>query len=344
MRRLIVPLSLALALLLPGCTSMKRYLGSCPPCPEPVAQAPAPARPAAKPEKAEALPCKPVPCAPVACKPVPCAPVAEAPRPKEVPAPAPTTAECNPGHTILNATLWVQTAAEYRAVTIQTFAAARQSLDRALADKTWVAAVEDKDNAAHQPPAVIVDIDETLIDNSRFQARAIQAGKTFDGEIWDQWTGESGAAAVPGAAEFLAYARDKKVKIFYISNREISEEGETLENLRRLGYPVDSDPDTMLMRAERTAWQNSDKTLRREFAGSSHRILLIIGDDLNDFTDARERSVTERDELVARTRSWWGTRWFMIPNPIYGSWERAVTGGQGTPCEQVRKKLEGLRE
>lgn len=350
MRRIAFPL-LALVVLSTACTSFKRAIGNCPPCPEPVVNTETkPCPEPAEPRSDEAKPCKPVPCTPTACKPVPCAPVpcapvAEAPKPEPArEEPSPSAAACNPGHALVNATLWVQTAAEFRATTIQTFAAAKVALDRALADPAWVAATEEKSSILPQPPAVIVDIDETVIDNTRFQARVIQEGKTYDGEMWEQWTGESGAPAIPGAAEFLSYARDRKVKIFYISNRTIEEEQETLENLRRLGYPVDNDPDTLLMRSERTAWSSSDKSGRREYAAGSHRILLIIGDDLNDFADARERSITERDEIVARTRSWWGTKWFMIPNPMYGSWERAATGGTGTPCEQLRKKVDALRQ
>jgi 5'-nucleotidase (lipoprotein e(P4) family) len=271
----------------------------------------------------------------------------EEPKPKAaVPETKPAVAgQCVPGNALLNATLWMQSSAEYRATTLQTFANAKRALDAALADKTWVAAAEDNaDTPLPQPPAVIVDIDETVIDNTRFQGRVIREGKTYDSEAWEQWTGESGAAATPGAAEFLTYARDKGVRIFYITNRNVEEEDETRRNLERLGYPVSDDPDTVLTRAERTAWANSDKSLRREWVASSHRVLLMIGDDLNDFTNARDKSVAERDEIVARSRSWWGTRWFMLPNPMYGSWERAVTGGEGSSCDQLKAKIDALRE
>lgn len=296
---------------------------------------------------ATARPCPKCPVCPE-CPKVSDAP-APAPQPEPVhqpaPAPAVDVSQCVPGQAILNATLWVQTSAEFRASAIQTFAAAKRSLDEALADKNWVAATEDNaETSVRQTPAIIVDVDETVIDNTRFQARAIREGKTYDSEIWEQWTAEAGAAAITGAAEFLAYARDKGVTVFYVTNRNAGEEDDTRENLRRLGFPVSDDPDTVLTRAERTAWHDRDKSLRREWVGSLHRILLLLGDDLNDFVSVENKTVEERDEIVARTKSWWGTKWFMLPNPIYGSWERAITAGEGSPCEQQRKKMEALRD
>lgn len=340
MRRLTIPVILASSILLSSCIGPFRIqprTEPCPPCEKEtiVVREPAP----------EPKPCPTVPAVaedPAVEKPAPPAPKCPEPAPEKQAVVTPGV--CNPGDALVNATLWVQTAAEYRAAAIQTFAAARLAIDAGLADRNWVAATEETSDGESQSPAVIVDVDETVIDNTRFQARVIAEGKTYDGEIWDQWTAESGAAAVPGAAEFLAYARNKGVKVFYISNRTIDEEQETLRNLQRLGYPVDNDPDTLLMRAERTAWASGDKTMRREYAASSHRILAIVGDDLNDFTDAREKGIGERDEIVARTRAWWGTRWFIVPNPMYGSWERSATGGTGNPCEQLRKKVETLRQ
>jgi 5'-nucleotidase (lipoprotein e(P4) family) len=243
-------------------------------------------------------------------------------------APAPV---CNPGHSILSATLWTQHAAEYRAVALQTYANARMALDRELASA-----------AGGLPPAVILDLDETTLDNTPFEARVIRAGKTYDSASWKAWTAEGGAPAVPGALEFLKYAQSRGVRPFYVTNRDLDEEAGTRRNLETLGFPLDPGIDTLLQRGEND-WK-SDKTARREHVARTHRVLLLIGDDLNDFVDAREKSQAERDELMARTANEWGTRWFMLPNPMYGSWERAITGGTGTPCEQVQKKVEALRD
>lgn len=245
---------------------------------------------------------------------------------------------------ILGATLWLQSSAEYRAAAMGTYAAARRSLDRALADPAWSAAGEQTGSFANLPPAVILDLDETSIDNSAFEARVIRANKTFDDAAWNQWVSESAARAVPGAAEFLAYAKNRGVTPFYITNRDLDPEGPgTLRNLQKLGYPLSDTEDTLLMRGDRPEWK-SDKSGRRSFIAERYRVLLVLGDDLNDFAAAREATQADREAILERTKSWWGERWFMLPNPIYGSWERAL---MGTPadddCAKYLRKREALR-
>jgi 5'-nucleotidase (lipoprotein e(P4) family) len=261
----------------------------------------------------------------------PPAPVAEAASPP-----------CNAGHALVNATLWFQTGAEYRAAALGTYATARRQLDIALADPSWVGAAEESGNDATQPPAVVLDLDETAINNGRYEARVIRQGKTFDNESWARWVDEAAAAAVPGASEFLAYAKSRGVTPFYITNRDHpGESAGTLANLVKLGFPIDPDGNSLLLRGEKPEW-TSDKTSRRAHVAASYRVLLVLGDDLNDFASARDKTVAERDAIIDRTASWWGSRWFMLPNPMYGGWERAVTGGTGTPCEQFQKKVDAL--
>ncbi|HEX8169736.1 MAG TPA: 5'-nucleotidase, lipoprotein e(P4) family [Thermoanaerobaculia bacterium] len=241
------------------------------------------------------------------------------------------TEPCVPGNALLNAALWVQHAAEYDAAALQTYAAARRALDAALAQKSARDA---------KPPAIVLDLDETALDNTAFEARAIGAGKTYDADLWKTWVAEADAKAVPGAAEFLAYAKSRGVTPFYVTNRDHPQETDsTRRNLERLGFPVSDG--TVLMRGARPEWK-SDKSSRRDFVASTHRVLLLLGDDLNDFADARDKSAADRDAIVQQARDAWGTRWFIVPNPMYGSWERAITGSGGTPCEQFQKKLEAL--
>ena len=242
------------------------------------------------------------------------------------PAPLP----CNPGHSILNATLWIQSSAEYEAAALQTYASARRSLDAALAQ-----------SSGGLPPAVILDLDETVLDNTPFETRMIRQGKAYDSAAWKQWTSEGIAPAVPGAVEFLRYAQSRGVRAFYITNRDEDEEAGTLRNLQSLGVPLDASVDTLLLQGER-GW-TSDKTARRDHVAASHRVLLLVGDDLNDFANAREKTHAQREELIADNAHEWGTRWFIVPNPIYGSWERAVIGSGGSPCEQVQRKIDALR-
>jgi 5'-nucleotidase (lipoprotein e(P4) family) len=267
--------------------------------------------------------------------------------PAPVAAPATTAQEvvpCNPGHTILNATLWVQQAPEYRAVARQTYAAARTALDAALADPNWVGAEEETANDPSQPPAVILDVDETALDNTPFETRVLRAGTTYDKKTWVEWVNESAALPIPGAKEFLDYARSRGVTPFYITNRDSPDEAEgTRRNLERVGFPIDATGETLLLRGE-NGWKSSDKSPRRAHVAATHRVLLLIGDDLNDFVNARDKSAAERDAIMERTAAWWGKRWFMVPNPMYGSWERAAIGNEGTLCEQVQRKVEVLRD
>lgn len=252
--------------------------------------------------------------------------------------PAAVSQQCNPGHSILNATLWVQSGAEYRAVTTQTFQSARRALDEALADPTRVGALEETNDDPTQPPAMIVDMDETVVDNTGFEARVIQAGKTYDSKTWKEWTASSAALAVPGATELLAYAKSRGVTVFYLTNRDEDERPGTRRNVEQLGFPLDPHVETILLRQD-----VSDKAPRRAQVAASYRVLLVMGDDLNDFANMREATWEERNALVTKMQDWWGTRWFMLPNPMYGSWERAAIGPGGTPCEQVERKVNVLK-
>ena len=246
---------------------------------------------------------------------------------------------CNPGHALVNATLYVQSAAEYRANAMQTFAAARRALDEALADPTRVGALEETNNDPAQPPAIIVDADETVLDNTAFEARVIRKGMTYDEAIWKQWTSEGAAGAIPGAPEFLAHAKSRGVTVFYITNRDEDERAGTMANLRKLGYPLEANVETLLLRENKV----SDKSPRRKKVADQYRVLLLAGDDFNDFANVRRAPWEERDALLQKMKDWWGTRWFMLPNLMYGSWEHASIGSGGTPCEQLDRKVKALK-
>ena len=243
----------------------------------------------------------------------------------------------------LNAVLWIQTAAEYRAATIQAFHGAQRMLDRAVADPTWTAAEEQSSDTSRLPPAVIVDIDETVLDNSPFEARQIRGAQSFSENIWDQWVSEAKATAVPGAVTFARDAAARGVTIFYVSNRLATQESPTRANLVATGFPLDPSVDTVLLRNEKADWQ-SDKTTRRRDIASRYRVIMIIGDDFNDFTSAARGSWEQRLEAVDRAAPLWGSKWIVIPNPMYGSWERAILGSEPnlSEAEKMRRKLERL--
>jgi acid phosphatase len=255
-------------------------------------------------------------------------------------------AGCGSGNTSLeglNATLWTQRSAEYRASTEQAYRAASRMVDQGLADPEWTAAPEQEDDQGGLPPAVILDVDETVLDNSPYQARIIVEGKEYP-EGWDAWVRESSAPPVPGAIEFARRAAQRGVTVFYVTNRDAALEQATERNLESLGFPLAADVDVLLMRGERDGW-GSDKASRRAHVASTHRVLILAGDDLNDFISVSRASIEERDRLEAEYASHWGVKWIMLPNPIYGSWERALYGfDYELSSEQKRAlKQEGLK-
>ena len=247
-------------------------------------------------------------------------------------------------HPTLFATLWQQTSAEYSAAALQAYDEAAEILPIALADARWTAAVEQEgDDFSMLPPAVVLDVDETVLDNSPQQARTILAGGAFDPEVWGAWVNEAQAPSVPGAREFLALAESLGVAVFYVTNRDQPLEEATRRNLEGEGLPLDPEVDTILSRGEREGW-GSDKTSRREAIAERYRIVLLVGDDFNDFVSARLPR-EERDRLVERYRDRWGDRWIMLPNPVYGSWEGALyEEADDTPEERARRQLESLED
>ena len=242
----------------------------------------------------------------------------------------------------LMSVLYQQTAAERLAGSFQTFRSAKQALDNALADSSWSALpgqdVQDK------RPAIIVDVDETVLDNTAYEARMILDGTKYP-EGWINWGKEAVATEVPGAKDFLNYAASKGITIFYVTNRVIELKDSTKKNLTKLGIPLDQDIDTVLMRGENN-W-DSDKGPRRELIGDKYRVLLMVGDNLGDFVDAKDNNLSpeQRKEIVRTYSDYWGVKWFMIQNIAYGDWEGALYDFDYSlsPGEVNNARLESLK-
>jgi acid phosphatase len=261
--------------------------------------------------------------------------------PAVAPVPAPVAAQAPSNDALLFATLWVQTAAEYRAAALQSFAGATRALDENLGSPSLTAAVEQTGDFGSLPPAVIVDIDETMLDNSPFEARLIEDGGPYTEERWAAWVDERAARAIPGAVDFARHAAARGVTIFYVSNRAGSAEEATRANLRSAGFPIEERFDAVLLKGERD-WTASEKSPRRAHVAATHRILLLVGDDLGDFLPGVRTGAPAREALIEPYASWWGTRWFVIPNPMYGSWEGALSSG-AKPEERLRALRKALR-
>ena len=223
----------------------------------------------------------------------------------------------------LDATTWVQSSAEAKIAARQAYFLATRQLDVALKDRKWSAAVEQGQNFGKLPPAIILDLDETVLDNSPYQARLVRDDASYSPATWESWAEQADAKALPGAAEFLKYAATKGVQIFYVSNRDAAQETATRRNLSRLGLPLQGPADHVLLAGEQPDWTN-DKTTRRAFVVRNHRVLLLVGDDLNDFVTAKPITLQERLDLYQKYAPYWGQRWILLSNPLYGSWEGAL--------------------
>jgi 5'-nucleotidase (lipoprotein e(P4) family) len=241
----------------------------------------------------------------------------------------------------LHATLWMQRSPEYRAIVAQVYKLATEKI---AAPAAGSAAVEQarvpEEQLARLPPAVVLDLDETVLDNTIYQARLLRDRAVYNSESWGKWVLAGEAEALPGAREFIAAARRGGQTVFYISNRDCTipaptasdpcpAKTATMRNLVALGIDPRPDPQHLLLRNERPEWNTGTKTHRRQFIAANYRIVALVGDDLGDFVDPQ---VYAGDR--ARLEAHFGTDWFLLPNPIYGSW----TSGFGT----VEEKYAGL--
>jgi acid phosphatase len=244
-----------------------------------------------------------------------------------------------PASDLLNAVLWMQRSVEFKASALTAFALARIRLDQALADPSWTGAPKEQTGAYQSlPPAVILDVDETIMDNSGYQAWMTLRGTTFDPKTWNAYVNTVASRAVPGALEFARYADGKGVKVFYVSNRTAEEEPATRQNLEKLGFPMGGGVDTMLMTRKQPDW-GSAKGTRRAFVAKSYRVLLNVGDNLGDFVDEYRGTEAERLKLLEQHRERWGREWIVIANPAYGSFESAPFGHDFTLSDGERRRL-----
>ncbi len=235
----------------------------------------------------------------------------------------------------LNATLWTQTAIEHDLVYREVYLLAEEKLLKALTDPAWEALPkgERSGDTKGLSPAVIVDIDETVLDNSPFQARLIRDNAGFNEIAWRVWCEQHAAHALPGALEFAKFAAAHSVTMIYISNRAQTLAAVTQQNLKEQGFPLAENEATVFAAESPTpgcAEKSGEKGCRRKLVAQKHRILLMFGDQLGDFVDGSQTTVAARRTLADNYKDWFGERWFALPNPTYGVWETAVTSHPAT--------------
>jgi len=229
--------------------------------------------------------------------------------------------------------LWVKHSAEYQAVAMQVYRDAREDLPRLLDDKTWNA-MTGHGEASSLPAAVILDVDETVVSNVEFQA---SFERPFANHKLDSWSASRDSLAVPGVQSFVSAARALGITVFFVTNRPCEaiagnddfcpQKQTTIDDIRELGIAVE--PEYVMLADERPGWDR-EKQVRREFVARTHRIIMLVGDDLSDFIacvrESPHGACTEaatsesRAEALAKYADFWGNGWYILPNPMHGSW------------------------
>lgn len=235
----------------------------------------------------------------------------------------------------VGATLYMQKAAEYRALAYQAFNLARWQLDADLDKKNVKKLPKDQQK---RPRAIVVDVDETVLDNSPSQALSIKNKTPFNLNEWYAWGEMRKAKAIPGSVDFLNYAVSKGVKVFFVSNRDEVQKQATVDNLKNAGFTEVATENVLLRATEST------KEPRRQFILQKYRIVLLMGDNLDDLSNVFERkTIADRFAEVDKVKNDWGKRWIVLPNAMYGTWENAIYDyGRLTDAQKAEKRAAAL--
>ncbi len=222
------------------------------------------------------------------------------------PAPAPAPVPVATSATVVkrNDIIWFRASAEYRGITREVYRSAAEHLPdlvKGLAPESW---------------AVILDADETVLDNTLSERRDADRGLTFSETRWAAWVRELAAPAIPGAVEFTRRVHELGGRVAIVSNRADSLCAPTRENLAKVGVVAD----IVLCQVGRVSDKNprfrqvQDGTAMRGVP--SLRVVEWIGDNIQDFP-----ALTQATRNDPAGYGDFGVRFFLLPNPIYGSWE-----------------------
>jgi 5'-nucleotidase (lipoprotein e(P4) family) len=232
-------------------------------------------------------------------------------------------------HEMLNAVIWQKTSAEFEAIASQIYALAGARLEVALQDPAW-SAISDQKTPPEGPPAVIMDLDETVIDNTGYEEYLIANKAQYSGKSFQEWCESGKSGAIPGVVSFIAKARALGVQIFFMSARSEAQRACTAASLNRLGIATTGDTSEMILTG------GKEKQRHRDAVSKTHRVLLLVGDNLGDFTQGSRQGVEQRRAIARKHQAFWGKKWIILPNPMYGHWEEAffsIDGG-GAPTNK----------
>lgn len=202
--------------------------------------------------------------------------------------------------------LYLQHSAEARGLFYQAYNLAQMRLDLDFQQKRA------------KPRAVVVDVDETVLDNMPYNGYLAKSGASYP-QRWDEWIRSSQAKPIPGALTFLSYAHKKGVRVFYVTNRRQKYCDATITNLTKFAFP-DVSSQTVLCRAT-----SDSKEPRRQKILEKYHIVLFIGDNINDFHAAfLNETLVKQKTQVDNLKAEFGRKFILLPNPVYGSWVSAM--------------------
>ncbi len=215
---------------------------------------------------------------------------------------------------------------------MQVYQSAERALPGFIDDQSW-SALPGQDDAEGLPPAIILDVDETVVSGANFQL-AFERPFT-DRKMYDYYE-EHDASTVPGVAEFVAAARQAGAAVFFVTNRpcrQINDDPDpcpqkraVIEEFHEVG--IDTDDEHVMLAGEQ-GWDRA-KIARRKYIAKTHRVIMLFGDDLGDFVPCVRTKLygpctepatkASRKRLVEEFSRFWGNGWYVLPGPMHGSW------------------------
>ena len=222
--------------------------------------------------------------------------------------------------------LWMRTSAEYKALAYQGYNVAMNAVKIAVTDPSH----------QRKPLAIVLDADETVVDNTKLMGESIANGNgRFDAPWWRQAVHQGKSQAMPGAVEFLNEVHKQGVEIFYVSNRYAPVNLDvTIQNFKELGFPS-VDKDHVLLFEK-----DSDKQPRFDMIAKKYYVVVYMGDNAGDFPiGTKGKTLVERNAIIDAHQKDFGTTFVVFPNPVYGSWVSALAKGYQNLSPEEQKQV-----
>lgn len=211
---------------------------------------------------------------------------------------------------LVQSVLWYQSSVERKMIYAMSFKRAEQLLKQNM----------QKYGKSKKQLAVVVDIDETILDNSPYEGYLIKNQMAFTPETWQHWVNKAKADLLPGSRDFLTKVEQSGIEIFYISNRSMEDLEPTMQNLRMHELPF-IDPGHIMLKTDL-----SSKTDRKKVIQESYKIILSVGDQYSDFDSEGyalnfEVGMEQANYQLADSVL---NHFVLLPNPMYGEFEKMI--------------------